>query len=125
MIRSQFRVSVLLLGLATACGGSMPAPTEHLADAQSAARSARELGAEQHPQARLSLQRAQDQIDLALAALAKDENQQADGLLIRARADAELAIAQTRENTANVGVQDARDDSAAQKTMNNEQGALK
>lgn len=114
-----------LFTVATGCAGSMPAPTERLASAQSATRSAVELGAEQHPAARLSLKRARDQVAEAQAAMAKDENEAANSLLLRAKADAELAVAQTRENTANLGVQAARDDSEAQKAMNVQQGAAK
>jgi hypothetical protein len=103
----------------------MPAPTERLAEARSAERSARELGAEQHPSAQLSLKLAQDQIALAQAAIADDENEVANSLLIRAKADAELSLAQTRETTAKVEVQEAVDESAAQKAMNKQQGAAK
>lgn len=103
----------------------MPAPTERLAEAQSAERSARELGAEQHPSAQLSLKLAQDQITLAEAAIADGENETADSLLIRAKADAELSLAQAREKAAKVEVQEAVEESDAQKAMNKEQGAAK
>ena len=108
-----------------ACGASFPAPTQRMADAQSAERSARELGAYDEPRAQLSLKLAQDQIAQAKLAMNDGENQRADSLLVRARADAELAVAQTRERGARVEGQEAVDDSAAQKATNVGQGAVK
>jgi hypothetical protein len=120
-----FLSTLLLVPLATACGGSIPAPTQRLADAQSAERSARELGAAEEPSAKLSLKLAQEQIAKAQKVMADGENQQADSLLIRAKADAELALAQAREKGARVGVADAVHDSAEQKNTNMIQGAVK
>jgi hypothetical protein len=57
--------------------------------------------------------------------MANDENAKADSLLVRAKADAELAIAQAREKSAHVAKQEAVEDSTTQKTMNANQGALK
>lgn len=56
-------VAVLVMApFAWACGGSFPPPTQRLADAQSAERSAIELGANNEPGAQLSLRLAQEQI---------------------------------------------------------------
>ena len=96
-----------------------------MADAQAAERSAKELGANRVPAAQLSLKLAQDQIAQAKKAMADDENERADSLLIRAKADAELALAQTREQNAKVGVEEAVEDSADQKATNIGQGAVK
>jgi hypothetical protein len=96
-----------------------------MADAQSAERSARELGADKVPAAQLSLNLAQEQIAGAKKAMADDENKRADGLLIRAKADAELALAQTREKGARTEVEEAVEDSAEQKATNVGQGAVK
>jgi hypothetical protein len=96
-----------------------------MADAQSAERSARELGADNEPAAQLSLKLAQDQIAQAKTAMSQGENERADALLIRAKADAELAIAQARERVARADTQEAIDDSAAQKATNVGQGAVK
>lgn len=106
-----------------ACGASFPPPTQRLADAQSAERSARELGAERVPAAKLSLKLSQQQIAQAQKAIKEEENKVADGLLIRAKADAELAMAQTREKGARVDKQEAVEDSADQKKTNAGQGA--
>jgi len=108
-----------------ACGASFPPPTQRMAEAQSAERSANELGANSVPAAQLSLKLAQEQIGQAQKAMAAGENKRADGLLIRARADAELAIAQARERGAKIEGQKAVDDSATQKDTNVGQGAVK
>lgn len=108
-----------------ACAGSIPPPTQRLADAQSAERSAREVGAESVPAAKLSLNLANEQITLAQKEMADGENQRADSLLVRAKADAELALAQARSQNATVGGQKAVEDSAAQKATNVGQGAVK
>jgi hypothetical protein len=108
-----------------ACGGSIPPPTQRMADAQSAERSARELGANRIPSAQLALKLAQDQIADAKNAMADDENERADSLLIRAKADAELALALTRETGASAGVAEAVEESNEQKDTNVGQGAVK
>jgi hypothetical protein len=116
---------VIVIPFVSACGGSIPPPTQRMADAQSAERSARELGANSVPAAQLSLTLAQEQIAQGKKAMADDDNERADGLLKRAKADAELAIAQARETGAKVGTEEAVKDSAAQQTTNAVQGAVK
>ncbi len=116
---------IIVSPIVAACGGSFPPPTQRLADAQAAERSARELGAEQEPSAKLSLKLAQDQIAQSEKAVADGDNMKADSLLLRAKADAELAVAKAREKGAKVDVQKAVDDSAAQKATNVGQGATK
>jgi hypothetical protein len=96
-----------------------------MADAQAAERSAMELGANEVPAAQLSLKLAQDQIAQAEKAMADDENKRADSLLIRAQADAELALAQTREQGAVAKVEEAVEDSSEQKATNIGQGVAK
>lgn len=116
---------ILVAPFMSACGGSFPPPTQRLADAQSAERSARELGANDEPSAKLSLKLADEQITQAQKVMADGDNQRADSLLIRAKADAELAVAQAREKGARVEGQNAVQDSAAQKELNAGQGAVK
>lgn len=124
MYKSIFSLLVVT-PLISACGGSLPPPTQRLADAQSAERSARELGANSVPAAQLSLTLAQEQISQGRKAMADGDNERADGLLKRAKADAELAVAQARERGAKVDKQEAVQDSAAQKATNAGQGAVK
>jgi hypothetical protein len=117
--------SVIVLPLFWACGASLPPPTQRLADAQSAERSARELGANSEPAAQLSLKLADEQIGQAQKAMSDGDNKRAESLLIRAKADAELAIVQARERGANAEVQRAVANSAAQRATNIDQGAVK
>jgi hypothetical protein len=119
--------SVLLLvtasTLALGCAATYAAPAQHLADAQSAERSARELGAATHPAAQLHLALAHEQIATANAAIRDGDNEKADLMLSRATSDAELAIALTREDMAKAGAQGASTQSTNQQITNANQGA--
>jgi hypothetical protein len=124
----KYRRILSLIVVATvlsACGASLPPPTQRLADAQSAERSARELGANSEPTAQLSLKLADEQIALAQKAMSNGDNNRADSLLIRAKADAELAVVLAREKGANTAVQVAVDKADAQRNTNIDQGAVK
>jgi hypothetical protein len=90
---------------AAACAGSVPEPKQPLADAESAARSARELGADTQPAAKLEVSLADEQIVKAKALIASGDNGRATYVVLRARADAELAIALAREQHASTEVQ--------------------
>ena len=109
--------------LACGCGASSPAVSQHLADAQSAERSATDLGAASQPRAQLHLQLAHEQIVAADAAVRDGDNDKADRLLARATSDAELAIALTREEVAKADAQKAVVQSNTQQTTNANQGA--
>jgi hypothetical protein len=121
------KLGTLLLGttslLMVGCGASYAAPSQHLADAQSAERSAIELGAANQPQAQLHLQLAHEQILAANVAIRDGDNERADRLLARAKSDAELAIALTREQGAKVQAQGATTQSNNQRITNANQGA--
>src|SRR3954470_6533823 len=93
--------------LAAGCAASFPPPTQRMADAESAARSAREVGAESNPAARLEVKLASEEIAQAKALVSSGDNRRADFVLMRARADAELGLALAREQNANVEVQKA------------------
>lgn len=86
---------------------SFPPPTQKMADAESAQRSARELGADTDPVARLDVKLADEEIMRAKALVASGDNMRADFVLRRARADAELAIALAKEQKAAAAVQAA------------------
>ncbi len=113
-----FAASLVTLG----CAASYPVPAQSLADAQSAERSASELGAASNPRAQLFLQLAHEEITKAGVAMKDGDNERADSLLLRARADAELAIAMTREQGARTEAQKAMDQANAQQTTNVNQG---
>ena len=112
--------SVLVLG----CGGSYPVPTQDLSAAQAAERSAIDLGAASQPQAQLHLSLAQEQMNRARAAMKDGDNERADGLLLRAKSDAELAIALTRYQSAKDDAEKATVQFNTQKATNANQGAV-
>jgi hypothetical protein len=96
----------------SACGGSFPVPTDRLANAEATARTAKELDAENEPQAALHLKLANEQIDKAKAAMKNEDNKTADLLLQRAAADAELAIQLSKTAKAKADAQQAQDRAA-------------
>ncbi len=99
----KFSVTALLIAGVTslaACGSSIPPPSDKLASAEAAARSARELGAEKEPKAALHLKLATEQIDQAKTLMKDNDNQRADLVLQRASADAELSVMLAKENNA-------------------------
>jgi Domain of unknown function (DUF4398) len=63
-------------------------------------RAAQEVGAQQVPKADLHLRLAQEQVEKARKLAADGDNERASMLLSRAHADAELALALTRESIA-------------------------
>jgi hypothetical protein len=90
----------MIAALACGCAQSWPEPKQPLAEAESAARSAREVGAEAQPAAKLKVALADEQIAEAKARISKGDNERATYLLLRARADAELALALAHEQNA-------------------------
>jgi len=89
-------VAVIVAG----CASSFPVPSARVVSSNAAIRSAREVGAEHLPAAALHLRLAQEQYASAQRLIAKGENERADWKLQRAQADAELALALSRENVA-------------------------
>jgi hypothetical protein len=98
-----------------ACGAHVPPPTDRLAGAEAATRSARELGAANDPKAALHVKLAEEQIGLAKTLMKDDDNQRAERTLQRASADAELAIVLVKENQANAAASKAKEATANQK----------
>jgi hypothetical protein len=118
--------SILILpALLVGCAATFPPPTQHLADAESAQRSARELGAANLPTAQLHLKLADEQMVMAKKEMANGDNRAADLVLGRAKADSELALALARELNASVDVTRAVDTSNLTATTNAAQGAVK
>jgi hypothetical protein len=77
---------------ATACGGSYPEPKDAFSQSEAAIRSASEMGAERVPSASLHLKFARDQVAEAKKKTDDGDNRRAEFVLLRARADAELAL---------------------------------
>ncbi len=104
---------------------SFPVPTQRMADAESAQRSSIELGANTQPAAQLHVKLADEQMTLAKAKIHDGDNKAADSLLIRSKADSELAIALAKEHGARVDTQRAVDESKTTTITNTAQGAVK
>jgi hypothetical protein len=112
-MQKRFILLLAATPFAWACGASIPAPTQPMADAESASRSAREVGADNQPAAKLQVKLADEQIAEAKTLIANGENERASYVLLRARADAELALALAREQNALVEKQKAAEQSSA------------
>jgi len=91
----QIGLGVLVPALGIGCG-SAPPPTARLGSSEAAIRSAREVGAPNDPKAALHLKLAEEQRAKAEALVKEGKNEEAEGLLMRAEADAELALALAR-----------------------------
>jgi len=86
----------LLASSAVACGGAA-VPEAEMVKAKTSVSAAQAVGAEQEPKAALHLKLARDEIAAAEAFIADGDNDKARAALDRARLDAELALALTRE----------------------------
>jgi hypothetical protein len=91
------RILALAMFVTTLRCASTPVFTEKLAATEAPIRAAEELGATRVPQAALQLKLAQDEMEVAKQFLKDGNKQRADWLLLRAQADAELAVALAKE----------------------------
>src|SRR5262252_8651861 len=87
--------------------GSYPPPTERVSSAEAAIRGAQEVGASSVPAAALSVKLAQEEVQKAKQLMQDGDNKRAELILMRAQADAELALAQSRESQAKNEAQQA------------------
>ena len=89
-----FAVAVVATAITAGCT-SAPLRTEA---STSGIRAAEEVGAAKIPQASLHLQLAKEELELATGLAEKGEKEKAASMLLRAEADAELAVALSRED---------------------------
>jgi hypothetical protein len=85
----------LVVGLVTASwliGGCAAKATLHTEVESAAIRSAEQSGAEEVPRAALHLQLAKEELEAATALHKSGDKEEAESMLLRAEADAELAI---------------------------------
>lgn len=108
-MRTSLLLACSLALSVAACGGSAPPPTEKLASAEAASRSARELGASNDPKAALHLKLAEEQIDQAKKLMGDGDNKRADLVLQRANSDAELSVMLAKETTATADAAKAKE----------------
>lgn len=97
------------VSLYAACA-SAPPPATRMASAEASVQTARDLGAEQVPSAHSQLRLAVSEIQKAREMSKKNDNDEADSMLQRASADADLAIALTNEDNARNQAQRAMDE---------------
>lgn len=93
VLKSEFLVMVLIA--ITAGCASAPLKTDA---STSGIRAAEEVGAADVPKASLHLQLAKEELARAQELAAQDEKEMADSMLLRAEADAELAVLLSRED---------------------------
>jgi hypothetical protein len=86
-----------LLALLAACA-TTPPPVQHLSAASAAVGAAQEAGADRDTRAAAALARAHQELEAARGAMSARDNEAAEGLLIRARADGALAASLARES---------------------------
>lgn len=87
-------VAIVATALAAGCA-SVPLRTE---TSTSGIRAAEEVGAREVPQAALHLQLAKEELSKAKTLAANGEDEKAASMLLRAEADAELAVLLSRED---------------------------
>lgn len=90
----MFAVVFIATAIIAGCANT-PLRTE---GSTSGIRAAEEVGAANVPQASLHLQLAKEELERAKALSAKGEKEEANSMLLRAEADAELAVALSRED---------------------------
>ncbi|MEZ4370467.1 MAG: DUF4398 domain-containing protein [Polyangiaceae bacterium] len=98
--------SVWGVALLPACAGSQP-PTNDLTQAKATIRAAEEVGADGAPQASVYLKLARDGASRAERLMADDENDKARMVLERAEMDAQVALELARTTNERVAAQDA------------------
>ena len=89
-----FAVAVVATAIAAGCANT-PLRTEA---STSGIRAAEEVGAAKIPQASLHLQLAKEELELATGLAEKGEKEKAASMLLRAEADAELAVTLSHED---------------------------
>jgi hypothetical protein len=96
-MRHVFKTEILVMVIIAVTAGCASAPLKTDAST-SGIRAAEEVGAADVPKASLHLQLAREELERAKELAAKDEKAMADSMLLRAEADAELAVLLSRED---------------------------
>ncbi|MBK8482186.1 MAG: DUF4398 domain-containing protein [Proteobacteria bacterium] len=91
-------VFAVAIGAAAATAGCASAPPLHTEASTSGIRAAEEVGAPRVPRAALHLQLAKEELEHAKGLAAEGEKAKAASMLTRAEADAQLAVALSRES---------------------------
>ena len=108
-MRTTFRLPVQLLLIGAAAIGCDKTPSLHTEASTAAIRSAEDLGATDVPRASLHLQLAKEELEAATLLNTQGEPEQAKSMLLRAEADAELAIALSQADADKIAARAAMD----------------
>src|SRR5258706_6855879 len=102
------RSGAAVLGLlSAACAGSPP-PQEKVASSEAIVQKASEEGAREVPQAGMYLELAENELERGKALMRAGQNRDAAGELAKAQADAEVALALTKESGTRAAAQRAK-----------------
>lgn len=96
-------IAIIALGFAACAGSGMPVKT--IADSESSYKAAQAVEAEKVPQANLHLQLAKEQMARAQKLIEAKEYERADGALLRAKIDSDLAYTIAIKEKANKDAQ--------------------
>lgn len=124
-MKKTFLWAAIPVALSFGCGATFPVPTQAMADAESAHRAALEVGAAGQPTAELHVKLAEDQMAKAKTLISNGDNREAGSLLVRSKADSELALVLAREQGARTATQTAMDKASATSITNAAEGAVK
>lgn len=92
----QLSLLAAIVGGTVGCA-STPVPSDRVASTTAAVRAAEEVGASGNPSAALHLKLAKDQLEQARTLINDNDNRRATMVLLRAEADAEVAVALAKE----------------------------
>jgi hypothetical protein len=109
MFHSRILVASSVLALVPACASTV-LPQQQLMDTQGAITSAEELKGDENPDAKLHLQFAREQLTAAKELMANGDDEEAERMLDRATADAELALTLARTEQLRAESREARSD---------------
>lgn len=112
---SSWKTPALCAALVGCGTASAAVPIERVTSPEASVSAAEALGAASSSQAQLHLQLAKEQLDKGKKLLAAGEAERADLMLMRADADALLAQALARENTAKLAAQQVIEQVQAQR----------
>lgn len=107
MFHSRILVASSVLVLVPACASTV-LPQQQLMDTQGAITSAEELKGDENPDAKLHLQFAREQLAAAKEMMANGDEEEAERMLDRATADAELALTLARTEKLRTESREAR-----------------
>jgi hypothetical protein len=93
-------LSVILVAGACAACATTPVPADKYARARAAITTAEVMNVDQQPNAALHLRLAKDQLEQGKRLLQDGENERASHVLLRAEADAQVAVSLARETWA-------------------------